>query len=691
MIQPRNERSLALTGAILAALSGLLLPLAAAGQTRLEPAKLEAIVEHGTPFTIDDIVHPPLSREFGPASLIPQTNRSLTVWYRFVAPATNATPFVLREEAQVGDAELYFPRPDGTYGLERFGMRVPYDARPYAATFPAVALTPQMRMGTPLYVRAYGRPSVIWIARQTDFDSFVSSIERWTFCFAGFLFAIGMTSLFMSIYLRERAFVLQAALMAVALLYTLIDSELAWKYLWPGASLDYDLADSIAFLSYLFVLLIFSRTFLSLDRHQRRLDIALWSAFALNVVITFVADPLAPDSSALDTLTPLINFLPFLLLLIAGVVRWRDGFRQARFFTIGLAGMIGIFAGAGILQRYAFARWGFVAGVSFDSLFFQFALADRVLAANRARDEAQRSALEAQAELVETQQASIATLAEHNIAFSRFVPHQFLTLLGRQDIVDVQLGDQVEREMVVLFSDVRSFTALSEELTPQQSFDFINAFLAQVDPVVREHDGFIDKYIGDAVMALFSKADDAVDAAIAIQQQVRRFNEARARELLRPIAVGVGLHRGQLMLGTIGESRRLETTVIGGSVNVASRMERLTKTLGAQIVVSSAVVEAIERRQKYCLRALGAIRVEGLSHDLGTFEVCDADEPELLLAKMGELETFEHGVQTFAAGNFTESLQLFENITQGNPKDFPAEYYRKRVAAAATVSGSPAG
>ncbi|MCB9756746.1 MAG: response regulator, partial [Myxococcales bacterium] len=112
-------------------------------------------------------------------------------------------------------------------------------------------------------------------------------------------------------------------------------------------------------------------------------------------------------------------------------------------------------------------------------------------------------------------------LAKVNVAYGRFVPRQILEYLDRESIVDVQLGDQTEREMTVLFADVRGFTSLSEQMTPKQNFDFINALLGEVGPVVREHHGFVDKYIGDAIMALFPRgADDAVRGAIAIQHQL---------------------------------------------------------------------------------------------------------------------------------------------------------------------------
>ena len=200
--------------------------------------------------------------------------------------------------------------------------------------------------------------------------------------------------------------------------------------------------------------------------------------------------------------------------------------------------------------------------------------------------------------------------------------------------------------------------------------------------MVREHGGFVDKYIGDAVMALFpDTVDTALDAAIALAEQVRRFNEARSRALLHPIAVGIGLHRGRLMLGTIGEDKRLETTVIAGDVNVASRIEASTKAVGAQIVISGAVEAAITARGKYSLRPLGTIAVAGLSHELSVFEVCDGDEPDVLLAKMADSEAFARGVEAFTGHDYALSLQVFDDIARRNPKDLPAAYYRSRAAA----------
>jgi class 3 adenylate cyclase len=207
-------------------------------------------------------------------------------------------------------------------------------------------------------------------------------------------------------------------------------------------------------------------------------------------------------------------------------------------------------------------------------------------------------------------------------SFSRFVPHEFLTFLGKTNIEDIRLGDQVHREMTILFSDIRSYTSLSEKMTPQQNIDFLNSYLMSVSPVIRKNGGFIDKYIGDAIMALFpGDPDDALEAAKGIHRQLEEFNAIRKLGGEEPIAVGVGIHTGNLMLGTIGEANRLDTTVISDAVNTASRLESLTKEHGVRVIISR---ETRERLKKdYPLREIGSVRVKGKNEPVVIYEyVC---------------------------------------------------------------------
>ena len=271
------------------------------------------------------------------------------------------------------------------------------------------------------------------------------------------------------------------------------------------------------------------------------------------------------------------------------------------------------------------------------------------------------------------------SIAQLTLAYGRFVPRNFLKFLDKESIIDVQIGDQVQQEMTVMFSDIRSFTTLSEAMTPQETFNFINSYLSQVSPVIRQHKGFIDKYIGDAIMALFPEsANDAVQAAIAMQKQVAIYNEQRQQQGQVPIAIGIGLHTGNLMLGTIGESERMETTVIADAVNLASRLEGLTKLYGAGILISHKTLCCLDYTQEQCFRFLDRVMLKGKKTAVAVFEVYDGDELEQKRLKIQTQARFEVAVFLYYQQQFQEAQGIFQEVLHINPQDKATMVYIKR-------------
>ena len=271
------------------------------------------------------------------------------------------------------------------------------------------------------------------------------------------------------------------------------------------------------------------------------------------------------------------------------------------------------------------------------------------------------------------------SLAKITSAYGRFVPRNFLKFLGKESIIDVQIGDQVQQEMTVMFSDIRSFTTLSEAMTPQENFNFINSYLSQVSPVIRQHRGFIDKYIGDAIMALFPESvNDAVQAAIAMQKQVALYNEQRQLRGEVPISIGIGLHTGNLMLGTVGESERMDTTVIADAVNLASRLEGLTKLYGAGILISEYTLSRLEGLQNCQARFLDRVRVKGKTESVAVYEIYDE---KLGLSNQLKTQTqaiFEAGVKAYSSKSFAIAQSIFEEVLVRNSEDIAALLYVKR-------------
>lgn len=272
-----------------------------------------------------------------------------------------------------------------------------------------------------------------------------------------------------------------------------------------------------------------------------------------------------------------------------------------------------------------------------------------------------------------------AEMAALNKAYERFVPRQFLHFLKKKSIVDVQLGDNVQQEMSVLFSDIRSFTTLSESLTPAENFKFINSYLSSMEPAIVENNGFIDKYIGDAIMALFpGGADDSVEAAISMLRRLSEYNQGRRRAGYVPIEIGIGINTGDLMLGTVGGNSRMDSTVISDAVNLASRLEGLTKIYGVSLLISHQTFLRLSNATNYNIRIIERLKVKGKSHEVAVFEVFDGDEPELREQKLMTSSLFEEALMLYYRKAYQEAEKLFQDCLRQSPKDRVIRVYLER-------------
>ncbi|PZO41539.1 MAG: adenylate/guanylate cyclase domain-containing protein [Pseudanabaena frigida] len=211
-------------------------------------------------------------------------------------------------------------------------------------------------------------------------------------------------------------------------------------------------------------------------------------------------------------------------------------------------------------------------------------------------------------------QASFGKLQKTLDSFERFVPEKFLQVIAPRGIENIAVGEYAKHNITILFSDIRGYTALSESQTPEETFKFLNEYIAYVGDAIDEYGGFIDKYIGDAVMALFDEnhTDSALKAAIAMQLALKKFNQKREQLGLRTIASGIGIHRGEVVMGTVGFTSRIDSTVIGDAVNVSSRVEGLTKNYNCEILITDAVVSALEHPEDFNLDIVDeSVKVKG--------------------------------------------------------------------------------
>ncbi len=262
-------------------------------------------------------------------------------------------------------------------------------------------------------------------------------------------------------------------------------------------------------------------------------------------------------------------------------------------------------------------------------------------------------------------------------ATSRFVPSEFVKSVGKESITDIKLGDHTEKNVTVLFSDIRDYTSLAEGMTPEQNFKFVNAYVGRMGPVIKENKGFVNQYMGDGIMALFPKnPENALDAAIEMQRTLSLYNKRRVEEKgYKPLSVGIGLHTGPLIMGIIGDSKRNDPAVIADTVNSAARVEGMTKHFGANIIISGSSLELMEDPSGFNFRYLGKVRVKGKQKALETYECIDGDSIESISLKLETKTHYDQGIELFFDSQFNEASTAFEWVLYKNPGDSVAHYF----------------
>jgi two-component system sensor histidine kinase ChiS len=207
---------------------------------------------------------------------------------------------------------------------------------------------------------------------------------------------------------------------------------------------------------------------------------------------------------------------------------------------------------------------------------------------------------------------------------------------------------------------------------------FVNDYLHVMEPPITQHNGFIDKYIGDAVMALFDHPEDAIRASIECLKALHTYNETRQDKGELPVKIGIGLHTGPLMMGTVGSEKRLSCTVLGDSVNLAARVESLTKLYGASLLITEQTLSQLDQPHTYHTQQVDRVAAKGKTEPVNIFEVWDGLSPTEQQQKETSSPAFQAGYDLFVQGQFDKALTHFsDNLTQYPDSTLDALYVKR--------------
>lgn len=235
----------------------------------------------------------------------------------------------------------------------------------------------------------------------------------------------------------------------------------------------------------------------------------------------------------------------------------------------------------------------------------------------------------------------------------------------------------------VLFSDIRRFTTITEALAPQATVNMLNEYFGEMAGLVQRYGGALDKYIGDAVMAVFgtatpgaADADNAVSAAIEMIRQLGQLNLRRVGRGAQPIEISIGLATGEMAAGSVGSPDRMDYTVIGDSVNLAARLQGANQHYGTTILVAGATAERLA--STFRLRRIDLVRVKGKETATEIFEVLDHFPEESLSMFKDAVPLFEEGVRLYRGRNWPGALTQFSAVLKIFPNDSPSWVYTDR-------------
>ncbi len=270
---------------------------------------------------------------------------------------------------------------------------------------------------------------------------------------------------------------------------------------------------------------------------------------------------------------------------------------------------------------------------------------------------------------------------ESRDVFRRFVPDPILNKIAIKGMGSIRLGGAEETHSTILFADIRGFTTIAEKLTPNETLNFLNAFMQSMQPVINQKGGFINQFVGDEIMAIFHEAghgDAAVDTAIKMDQILQEYNRTRAEKGKPEIKIGIGINTGKVIWGTIGSESRMESAIIGDTVNLASRLQSLTKQYQVDILISDSTYRQLINPSGIYHRQADIVQVKGKTEPVTIYEYFENDPEPIRTQKMDSMNDYKKGLEYHYKRNWLDAITCFEKCQQICPDDPIASIYIQR-------------
>ena len=246
-----------------------------------------------------------------------------------------------------------------------------------------------------------------------------------------------------------------------------------------------------------------------------------------------------------------------------------------------------------------------------------------------------------------------------DLEVEKFIPKEFLKFLGKTSITELELGNQVQKNATTFYCDISNLDKQNMTLTLEENFNFINSYLNVISPIIRKFDGFIEKYLGDGILAVFSRPENAMECSTAVCRAIEIKNHSQ--KSLPNINVRISIHTGEIILGVVGEQQRKSPTIVSDVVNLANKMEEINLLMGTKVVFSRQTLNELPAKYQFAYRNIGSLTLEN-GERTSLYENLEV-YPRRKREKLIRLKrNFEDGVRFFNEGAYLKAKSYFRDV-----------------------------
>ena len=561
-------------------------------------------------------------------------------------------------------AKLHYKNAEGKWVNETNGLDLKFSERPIHHRNISFYLPIANMSGEEFYLDIHSDRSINFdVNVRTEHEIIAQEHDDllWFGIYYGAIFMLAMYNLLFFFSMKDKVYLyLFAYIFNIGLMLSSFHGW-AFMFFWPESPSLNDLIMAASVFLTILSLNEFGRNFLETKTNAPRWDIVL-KTYSCLILIFMASSWMVDFNSSLMIFSILI--LPFFpILFTTAIICLYKGFLPAKHFISPIFlllsyGTVFTLSRLGVIQF----KSDHIAEILMiiHLILFSYALLYKLNIFRKSLELAQTGVIQEKQNFLDV--------------VSVFVPKELLNLMGNKNIYDINVGSYCKKTVTLLFLDIRDFTAISDRISPQKNFDFINSFHKYIEPVIRKNDGVVENYIGDAIMAIFPRRpEDAIVASIMINSALKVFNNEYREIIEVDVEIGIGIHTGEVIIGIIGSDNKISCSAISHNINTVMEIEKLNKKFNSKILISEETLKNCTELN-FNTRSIAQMNT-GKDQSMKITELLDIYDGTQVQLRKQSYEMLKIGLTFFTRKDYQNAKLHLAKILELNPSDNVVKYY----------------